>query len=210
MVRLLVSSTALALASPAFAQAVAPDRGASSADARAQREADKVFQWIRIHSDKPRKAAVVPVEKPAPVPVRAVSRPARPAEARPVDTAAAPAVAPRVEAVAPSATEAAVAVPPAPMPSATAPAAAPEVDELLTLVHKTEPEFSPNLMRSLRRGMVQVGFTVQPDGSVAKAHVVSATHPRLGQAAVDTVSQWRFQPVKHAQAAVVDLGFNLD
>jgi outer membrane biosynthesis protein TonB len=39
---------------------------------------------------------------------------------------------------------------------------------------------------------------------------VASTHPRLKEAAVTTVSQWRFQPLHHAQQAVVDLGFNLD
>ena len=58
--------------------------------------------------------------------------------------------------------------------------------------------------------MVQVGFTVQPDGSVSLPRVLSATHPRLAQTAVATVMEWRFLPVPHAQDAVVDLGFNLD
>jgi len=209
----IVSSTALALAcQAALGQPVAPDSSASSADARAQREADKLFQWIRVHSDKPRKAAATAAEKP-PAPVRTVSRPAaKPAEPRAAEAVPA-ATAPRAETAAPpaeqvAATPAAAVQPPAP-PIAVAPAT-PDEDEALTLVRKTDPEFSPSLMRSLRKGMVQVGFTVQPDGSVARAHVVSASHPRLGQTAVETVSQWRFQPVKNPQTAVVDLGFNLD
>src|SRR5437868_13916604 len=48
--------------------AVAPNTPAdAAASERAKREGDKVFQWIRIHSDKPRKAAAAPVaaDKPA-------------------------------------------------------------------------------------------------------------------------------------------------
>src|SRR2546421_8078453 len=60
---MLIVSTVLATAcGAATAQVGTPSPAApaasaanSTADARAQREADKVFQWIRIHSDKPRK-----------------------------------------------------------------------------------------------------------------------------------------------------------
>jgi TonB family protein len=58
--------------------------------------------------------------------------------------------------------------------------------------------------------VVQVSFTVSPDGTVAKAQAVSTTHPRLKDVAVATVAQWRFQPLRHAQQGVVDIGFNLD
>jgi len=203
-----VCQGAHAQAAPA---ASAPGGGADdAAHARAQREADKVFQWIRIHSDKPRKAAVAAPEKPAAAPVRTVAKPARPAD---------PVVTETVQPIAPARTDVAAHAVPAPAvaaariePPAPPPATAPVIEEEVTLtpVLKTEPEFPASLMRTLRKGMVQVAFTVQPDGSVAQAHVVSASNARLGPAAVATVSQWRFQPVRHAQEAVVDLGFNLD
>jgi TonB family protein len=65
-------------------------------------------------------------------------------------------------------------------------------------------------MRTLRKGVVQVAFTVQPDGSVAQAHVVTSSHPRLAPPAVATVSQWRFSRCGMRSRPVVDLGFNLD
>jgi protein TonB len=213
---------AAAQAAPSAASAVD-----SSPSARAQREADKVFQWIRIHSDKPRKAAAA-ADKPAPAPVK-VARPAKPADSGITETVQAMTPAPatraaRVDPAAPpipstpavttptSRPEPAVAVArhePAPPPAAPA-VASPDEDMALTPIHKTEPEFPSNLMRTLRRGLVQVSFTVQPDGTVAQPQVLSSTHPRLAPAAMATVSPWRFQPLRHAQQAVVDLGFNLD
>jgi TonB family protein len=207
----------------AHAQATAPAGSASASDAsaRAQREADKVFQWIRIHSDKPRKAAVAGTpDKPAAPVVRSAARPAAPPGTAIRETvvplAATPA--PRTDVAGRSAPAQAVAVAPArvePVAPKLEPAplaAAPNLDEdmMLTPVRKTEPQFPANLMRTLRKGVVQVAFTVQPDGSVSQAHVVSSSHPRLGPTALETVTQWRFEPVRHAQQAVVDLGFNLD
>lgn len=65
---------ALALA-PLLAAAQAASEPAANGDAaleRAKRDADKVFKWIMIHSDKPRKAAAAadakPVAAPAPRP----------------------------------------------------------------------------------------------------------------------------------------------
>ena len=65
-------------------------------------------------------------------------------------------------------------------------------------------------MRQLRKGLVQVRFDVQADGTVAKAEVVKTTHRRLNETAIEAVSQWRFKPVRKTQTAVVELGFNLD
>lgn len=193
---------------------------------RAKRDADKVFQWIRIHSDKPRKAAAVPAPAAAPVaavaakPARATARSesgitetvaplaaANPAAAPSVavERAAAPALqAESVTALAERTLDTRVA--------SLAPASMPAVDEDMALVpvQRVEPEFSAALMRTLRSGQVQVSFTVKPDGTVVQAHAVSSSHPRLKEVAVATVSQWRFQPLHHAQQAVVELGFNLD
>lgn len=229
--RLVFSITFAALCCSAQAQSMPPPASsASSADIspseRAKRDAEKVFQWIRIHSDKPRKAATAaPAERPTPVAAKAV-KPARvpdsgiteavqalpaartpartEAAARPAEPAAVPASQPREEPASP----AVVARTGSGTPSAASPVV--EEDVRLTPIYKTEPDFSGSLMRTLRKGMVQVSFTVQPDGSVAQAQVVSTTHPRLAQTAIATVSQWRFQPLRHPQQAVVDLGFNLD
>src|SRR5512144_947142 len=78
------SNTAHAQSAPA-APAATPTTELSAAE-RAKRDADKVFQWIRIMSDKPRKpgAGVTPVDKPAagsPSPTKVATKPAaRPPE----------------------------------------------------------------------------------------------------------------------------------
>lgn len=224
-----------AFAGAAFAQTVPPANGAGpgqSASERAAKEGDKVFQWIRILSDKPRKAATAPAPERAPVaaataaaPVKVAAKPA----AKPADSGITETVQPltppasaRQEQVA--ATKPVAAPEPAPSQAAAAAtdasaplvssAASPQVeieeDVSLTPIVKAEPDFPGVLMRQLRKGLVQVAFTVQPDGSVSQVHAVTSTHPRLAPSAVATVSQWKFQPVRHAQQAVVDLGFNLD
>jgi TonB family protein len=228
----LVVAACATFTSAAHAQATpaaAPPGQLSDAD-RAKRDADKVFQWIRIQADKPRKAAAAaPAEKPSPAPAAKVA--AKPAP-KVTDNAAAEPV--REQVAARTAVESAPAKSNAstsqePAHAAAAMAAAPqtnvaaapvvppansqpivEEDETLTPVVRTEPDFPGNLMRQLRKGLVQVSFTVQPDGSVTQAHAVSSTHPRLVQSAVATVAQWRFQPLHHSQQAVVELGFNLD
>ena len=223
------------LANMAQAQTVPPATGAGpgeSASERASREGDKVFQWIRMHADKPRKAAAVEKEK-APVaaatPTAAVKVAAKPAP-KPADSGisetahSASKAAPQQQQVAavaakppvsseppPSQTAAALTDASAPL-AATAASPQVEIEEDLSLVPvaRAEPEFPGAMMRQLRKGLVQVAFTVQPDGSVSEAHAVTSSHPRLAPSAIATVSQWKFKPVHHAQQAVVDLGFNLD
>src|SRR5258705_2507959 len=56
-----------------------------AASERAAKEGDKVFQWIRIHSDKPRKAVAAPER--APVAVPAPMKVATKASAKPVEVA---------------------------------------------------------------------------------------------------------------------------
>ena len=204
----------------------APGSTISDSD-RAKRDADKVFQWIRIHSDKPRKiaAAAPPLASAAPV---AVTRPKAASKANdsgitesvtPLATARSepPREASVPAASTPGETTTAIAQPAADKQSDTvvasiAPRAQVDIEEDLALipVHRTEPEFSTALMRSLRKGEVKVSFTVKPDGTVTQAQALSSTHPRLKDVAVATVQEWRFQPLRHAQQGVVDLGFNLD
>lgn len=211
------------------AQTVPPATGASagqSAIERAAKEGDKVFQWIRIHADKPRKAAapaatektaVAPAPAaPAKVVARAAPKPA--ADANAADAAAK--AGPHEEHLAaakpvsqPDATTQAVETKDASAPAApatTSPAVEADEDIVLTPITKSEPQFPGSLMRQLRKGLVQVAFTVQPDGTVTDAHAVSSTHPRLSPSAVTTVQQWKFQPIRLPQQAVVELGFNLD
>jgi TonB family protein len=221
-------------ASFATAQTPAPSTSAASSPAsaltpeeRAKREGDQVFRWILIHSDKPRKTAAPKDEKPAPVVTR-VKPPARATEpaAEASVTAAAAAAPPRPTpppvTVPVLATTPVVASIPAPEPLVVSkidgpkatvpapPAAAPEADvtEALRPLSQEEPKFPVNLVRTLRTGLVQVKFTVLPDGSVAEPAVVSTSNARLNPSALAAVAQWRFAPVRKPQHGVVDLGFN--
>jgi len=221
----------------ATAQTAAPGASAASSpttaltpEERARREGDQVFRWILMHSDKPRKAAVPKDDKPATVVTR-VKPPVRVAEpAVEVTANATPSAAPQ-RAAPPIATVAMpeAAPPPAPSPApepvmvskaemtATAavvppapPAAAPDADatESLRPVSQEEPKFPVNLVRTLRTGLVQVKFTVLPDGSVAEPAVISTSNARLNPSALAAVAQWRFAPVRKPQQGVVELGFN--
>jgi TonB family protein len=80
-----IMAGALALA-PLLAAAQAASEPAAGGDAaaleRAKRDADKVFKWIMIHSDKPRKSAVAdakPAPAPAPAPTTTAATAPRPA-----------------------------------------------------------------------------------------------------------------------------------
>lgn len=228
-----------------------PGVPASAPSERVKREAEKVFQWIRMHSDKPRRAATPakPVASPAApmsVPVKAAHAPearvtdsgireivqplgaAAPGagtSARAADTAPAArralAAGPERQPAAIADTASASSAPPADAPAAQTTALSPPVDPpqaeepdeedpRLTVVHRPDPEFPRRLMENLRRGSVRVSFTVEPSGAVVDAKAEQASHPRLVRTALDTVSQWRFEPVARAQQAVVEIGFNLD
>lgn len=234
------ASSVLCLGSPrsAIAQSAAPAAAASSPSAeltpaeRAKRDGDKVFHWIMIHGDKPRKPVAAKDEKTVaavrvkPVP-RAAQRsdestsadatvvaaaPATPAAATVSEAASGPAASSPVEPGADPVvlpTAAAEGAPPTEAVGAVASAAVPEESiEPLKPVAQVEPKFPANLVRTLRSGQVQVKFTVMPDGSVAEPTVLVSSNARLNAAAVAAVTQWRFAPLRKAQQGVVDLGFN--
>ena len=201
----------------AGAQSAAPAASAASAELtpaeRAKRDGDKVFHWILIHGDKPRKAAASRDDKPttrAKPPARTAARSEEPVPA----TATSPSTVEAVASPAPAASAAAPAAePPAPAPEpAVATVAAPSVEEpateQLTPLAQPEPRFPSNLLRTLRSGQVQVRFTVLPDGSVTEPVVMASSNPKLNPSALAAVAQWRFAPVHKPQQGVVDLGFN--
>lgn len=181
---------------------------------RAQRDADKVFHWIRLSGDK---AVVKPVPAAAPKPVARslAAAPAGKPPAEPASAAALAAVVPPVEATPPPTLLAVaaptMAAPPAPLPPeapAPEPAALPEL--ALKLVSRVEPEIPRQLMGGLRSGSVLVSFTVLPDGSVQQAEVKQPANRKLAAVAVKAVSQWRFEPIAKAREATVELGFELE
>lgn len=251
------------VAGQAWAQANAPAGPAEPvADAavsdRTKRAAEKVFQWIKLHGEQPRKPARAdaraeatprPADKPRDE-VPTVKRTASPRDDSPKSAAvqeSAPTRSPRAAAAAPpadppatltvtpvpaepaersaAATAPAVAapaqtveLPPAQrvLPPAQEPptvpmeAALPQAPDELVLVRRVDPTFGATLMRQLRRGTAEVRFEVLPDGTVGSVEVINSTSPRLHTAAVEAVRQWRFQPMRQARTAAVELGFNLD
>jgi protein TonB len=232
-----VASAALWPVASAMAQAAAPVAAAASAAPaeltpaeRAKRDGDKVFHWILIHGDRPRKpvatvapnkpAASVARVKPAARAPNHVDEPAvetaSSASAAPVATApqagltpapAAPASTP--ELATPRATSANLASAALTAPLAPAAAAPVEDDapETLTPLSQAEPKFPISVVRALRSGQVRVKFTVQPDGSVADPTVIGSSSVRLNPSALAAVAQWRFAPVRKPQHGVVELGF---
>ena len=83
--------------------------------------------------------------------------------------------------------------------------AAESIEETLTPLFRAEPEFSANLLRTLRKGAVQLRFTGLPDGSVTDPAVVTSTHARLNPSALAAIAQWRFSPLRKPLAGLITL-----
>jgi TonB family protein len=207
----------------------APAAPAPTPAERAQRDADKVFQMILQHADKPRRSpAAAEPRTPAPVvsprTVAPAAAPARAAEPRvtattpaavssepapePAPSEAAPSAGPGAAApeatAAPTTAVATVAVPAA----ALAPVAIATPRSLkLELVASVEPEFPARLVRQLGKGWVVVNFDVRPDGTVSRTDVTASSHRGLNEAAQAAVAAWRFKPISETMPGVVELKF---
>jgi protein TonB len=109
--------------------------------------------------------------------------------------AAAAAAAPPVEAAPqPKPVAPAVEKPVAPPPVVAAPAPAPVTTPAQQLT-AASPEYPPTAYRSRTQGWVEVQFTVNTDGSVSDAKVVSAEPSRIfNNAALSAVKRWTFKP----------------
>lgn len=212
------AQTAAAAPAPASA-ASAPAKGAAPSE-RAQRQADSVFRWIKIHSEKPRKAAEAkPAAKSEAAVVVTGSSPREAARAEPDDAKPAPtasASSPALEPLNAAAEKDTVAAPVVPV-VASAPAVVPvtpaapvEEEVVVKPIEQPKPEFPEDVMAQLGSGKVKLRFMVQPDGSVAEAEVLSTSHRRLNRAALDAIAKWRFKPIKVARPAQVELGFSLE
>lgn len=211
------SGLALALcwcAAPAPAEAQsATANAASRADMtpaeRAQRDADKVFQWIRLQADKPaqRPPAVAKAAAPiTPSPSPAVAKAAAAVERTAASTEAAAPSEATLFAAARLVTRTMAPLPAAPV------AAAPEPELMLPLklLSKVDPDMPRQLPANVRSGSVLVRFTVQPDGRVVAPEVVQTTNQRMSASALEAVLQWRFAPVSQARIATVEVGFSRD
>lgn len=209
---------------PAFSQTTTPSANSTdAAQERSQRQSDSVYRWIRLHAEPARKPEV---PKPRGRPEGNAAAPRKP-DARPTNTTTEPQQA-AAEAAAQSspqdtevATDSQAAVVPA-MQSASAPpatsndapaavASAPVVEVEIDLkpLFQPQPEIPRDMRASIANGRVVLGFTVQPDGTVIEASILRTTNRRLGKPALDAVSQWRFEPIRVARTAQVEIEFNL-
>lgn len=225
---LLVAASWSLTSAPALAQTT-PSPSEVAPSERAKRDADKVFHWIMIQGDRTRKAPAAAAkdtkdDRPAAKPTRVAAPEAGPTRSRPEATVAAATPGSSKPAEAPTDAPAPSPVADAPKPNAglarteTTPAApaVPAVDladhapQTLVALAQPAPQFPVNLMRTLRRGTVQVRFDVQTDGSVSNLEVLQTTSPRLNNAALEAIARWRFQPVSKMQTGAVEVGFDLE
>ena len=61
------------------------------------------------------------------------------------------------------------------------------------LVHRVEPEYSPEARAQNLQGAVVLDIQIRGDGTVGLVNVASG-HPILAKAAVEAVKQWRYKP----------------
>ena len=66
------------------------------------------------------------------------------------------------------------------------------------------------MLRTQRKGAVQLRFTVLPDGRVTDPAVVTSTNARLNLSALAAIAQWRLSPLRKPQAELVALDLDLD
>ena len=190
---------------------------------RSKRQSENVYKFIKQFADTPRKSEAAParpkvdaVAAPAPAPAT-VRRPdtqsvATPAAPTQPDAAPAAATAGNTNsAPAPASIASAPVATPRPAAAPAAPAVAAveeEEDDELQLIAQADPVYPRGLQGAPESGKVTVALTVQPDGSVSEASVVTASHRRFGKPAADAVAQWRFAPIKTARTVRVEIGFN--
>lgn len=202
---------------PAFSQTNTPSaNGTDAAQERSQRQSDSVYRWIKLHAEPARKPeAPKPRARPggnataAPKPDVSPASVAVESQQATDDTAAKPSTADTETATnnQPVAAPTVQSAPAAPVAVASAPVVEVEMD--LKPLFQPQPEIPRDMRASIANGRVILGFTVQPDGTVTEASILRTTNRRLGKPALDAVSQWRFEPIRVARTAQVEIEFNL-
>ena len=187
----------------------APAAAAAAAVAKEAKE-DRPVAARPIRTAAPEAAPA----RPKPDATIAAAEPSNPKKAKPVEVTnetPAPAAAAQATPAAPTQDDGRVAsIDPRPAKAAPAVELTDDAPQGLVALAQPAPQFPINVMRTLRRGTVQVRFSVMTDGSVADIEVLNTTSPRLNAAALAAIAQWRFQPVSKVQTGAVEVGFNLD
>lgn len=193
---------------------------------RAQRDADKVLNFIKFQTVKTKPAE--PNDKPRKPAAPRPTAPARPAEVAAAATqpVVEPATAPAAQAAARTVgftTTAPTPAMPTPTPATgfAAPAAATtavadtaaEADDpdetALQLQNFVAPVLSPSLQATLGSGSrkVMVRFTVEANGTVSQAEAAPGVPRRFVRPATEAVLQWRFAPLAQARTVDVEIDF---
>jgi periplasmic protein TonB len=88
--------------------------------------------------------------------------------------------------------------------AASTPAATPSLPEQsLTRLNKLDVVYPPRALERSIEGWVEIGFTVNPDGSVSNVHAVNAAPANVfEQAGIKAVNKLRYQPVMQGGKAV--------
>jgi TonB family protein len=71
-----------------------------------------------------------------------------------------------------------------------------DVDEKPKVMGQVKPNYPSDLKKQKLDGKAVVFFIVDKEGHVLQPRIVEATHPSFGQAALDAIRQWRFEPAK--------------
>jgi protein TonB len=199
---------------PAFSQTSAPSaNGTDAAQERSQRQSDSVYRWIKLHAEPARKPEPVkPRAKPegsAAVTRKPDTRDASGTAAQAMDETTSASGNTRTDTATDTQASAAAQLPASAASAAAAPTPVAEVEEELKPIAQPQPEIPREMRGGIANGRVILSFTVQPDGTVREAEVVRTTNRRLGKSALDAVSQWRFEPIRVAQTAQVEIEFGL-
>lgn len=84
----------------------------------------------------------------------------------------------------------------------------------IQLLQGVQPAYPEELKRYGEDGEAKIRATIDESGSVAEAAVVEATHPAFGEAALEAVKVWSFEPARKdglpvPQSVVVPIIFKL-
>ncbi|WP_399685909.1 energy transducer TonB [Xenophilus sp.] len=94
---------------------------------------------------------------------------------------------------------------PAPGPGAP-PAEAPGAESVKVpprLLSRVDPRYPEELIEQGIRGTVRARFTVDRQGRVRDAQIVSASHPAFARAVREVLPRWRFEPARGAAGTTV-------
>ena len=77
-------------------------------------------------------------------------------------------------------------------------------------VSKPPPRYPQRALEAEKQGTVRIRITIQPDGSVSEAIVVSSTQPGwFESAALGAVKRWRYKATGRVITAEVEVEFKL-